>query len=51
MGVERVKASWRSLEPTEKQVDLLRRSRREIPATRGEAAALLDECFAHRRGR
>ncbi len=45
------KASWRSLEPTEKQVDLLRRFRREVPATRGEAAALLDECFAQRRGR
>lgn len=44
-------APWRQEPPSEKQIELLRRFRRPVPATKGEAAALLDQCFAKRKGR
>jgi superfamily II DNA or RNA helicase len=44
-------APWRQLPPTDKQAELLRRFRRSVPETRGEAAALLDRLFAQRKGR
>ena len=44
-------APWRQEPPSEKQIELLRRFRRPVPATKGEAAAALDQCFAKRKGR
>ena len=42
-------APWRSKEPTEKQIQILRENNLPVPKTRGEAADLLSQLFAMRR--
>lgn len=44
-------APWRAQPPSDKQAELLRKFRREVPETKGEAADLLDRLFARKKGR